>query len=76
LPKNLKEIVFEVDVAAQESRAFNPMTETADILLFDPLEDRYQQSRVLDLFKRLPARMRAASYAEISSISSRTNSGS
>jgi HD superfamily phosphohydrolase len=57
LPKNLRDIVFEVDVAAQESRAFNPMTETADILLFDPLEDRYQQSRVLDLFKRLPVRM-------------------
>ena len=57
LPKNLRDIVFEVDVAAQESRAFNPMTETADILLYDPLEDRYQQSRVLDLFKRLPVRM-------------------
>jgi HD superfamily phosphohydrolase len=57
LPKNVRDIVFEVDVAAQESRAFNPMTETADILLYDPLEDRYQQSRVLDLFKRLPVRM-------------------
>jgi len=57
LPKKLRDIVFEVDVAAQESRAFNPMTETADILLYEPLEDRYQQSRVLDLFKRLPVRM-------------------
>jgi uncharacterized protein len=57
LPKDLRDIVFEVDVAAQESRAFNPMTETADILFYDPLEDRYQQSRVLDLFKRLPVRM-------------------
>ena len=57
LPDRLRDIEFEVDVAAQESRAFNPMTETADILLFDPLEDRYQQSRVLDLFKRLPVRM-------------------
>ncbi len=57
LPKRLRDIVFEVDVAAQESRAFNPMTETADILLYEPLEDRYQQSRVLDLFKRLPVRM-------------------
>ena len=44
-------------MAAQESRAFNPMTETADILFYEPLEDRYQQSRVLDLFKRLPVRM-------------------
>jgi HD superfamily phosphohydrolase len=57
LPARLREIVFEVDVAAQESRAFNPMTETADILIYEPLEDRYQQSRVLDLFKRLPVRM-------------------
>jgi hypothetical protein len=57
LPRKLHDIVFEVDVAAQESRAYNPMTETADILLYDPLEDRYQQSRVLDLFKRLPVRM-------------------
>ncbi len=57
LPQALREIEFEVDVAAQESRAFNPMTETADILFYDPLEDRYRQSRVLDLFKRLPVRM-------------------
>jgi HD superfamily phosphohydrolase len=57
LPSDLRNIVFEVDVAAQESRAFNPMTETADILFYDPLEDSYRQSRVLDLFKRLPVRM-------------------
>jgi uncharacterized protein len=57
LPKGLRGIEFEVDVAAQESRAFNPMTETADILIYEPLEDRYQQSRVLELFKRLPVRM-------------------
>src|SRR4029077_16721028 len=57
VPAKLSRIEFEVDVAAQESRAFNPITETADILLYDPLEDRYQQSRVLDLFRRLPVRM-------------------
>jgi len=57
LPTNLRDIAFEVDVAAQESRAFNPMTETADILFYEPLEDTYRQSRVLDLFKRLPVRM-------------------
>ena len=57
LPSGLRGIAFEVDVAAQESRAFNPMTETADILFYEPLEDRYRQSRVLDLFKRLPVRM-------------------
>jgi HD superfamily phosphohydrolase len=57
LRPQLRDIVFEVDVAAQESRAFNPMTETADILFYEPLEDRYRQSRVLDLFRRLPVRM-------------------
>ena len=57
LPEHLRGIEFEVDVAAQESRAFNPMTETADILIYEPLEDRYQQSRVLELFRRLPVRM-------------------
>jgi HD superfamily phosphohydrolase len=57
LPERLRAIEFEVDVAAQESRAFNPMTETADILIYDPLEDRYQQSRILEIFRRLPVRM-------------------
>ncbi|HKT83703.1 MAG TPA: HD domain-containing protein, partial [Solirubrobacterales bacterium] len=57
LPAELRGIVFEVDVAAQESRAFNPMNETADILFYEPLENRYRQSRVLDLFRRLPVRM-------------------
>ena len=57
LPKHLRDIDFEVDVAAQESRAFNPMTETAGILFFDPLAGKYQQSRVLDLFNRLPVQM-------------------
>ena len=57
MPKSLRAVEFEVDVAAQESRAFNPMTETADILIYDPLENRYQQSRVLELFRRLPVRM-------------------
>src|SRR6266851_4081538 len=57
LPARTRSIEFEVDVAAQESRAFNPLNETSDILLYDPLEDRYQQSQVLDLFRRLPVRM-------------------
>ena len=57
LPRPVRQVEFEVDVAAQESRAFNPMTETADILFYEPLEDRYRQSRVLDLFRRLPVRM-------------------
>jgi hypothetical protein len=57
LPARIRAIEFEVDVAAQESRAFNPLNETSEILVYDPLEDRYQQSQVLDLFRRLPVRM-------------------
>jgi uncharacterized protein len=57
LSPELRHIAFEVDVASQESRAFNPMTETADIVIYEPLEDRFRQSQVLDLFKRLPVRM-------------------
>jgi uncharacterized protein len=57
LPERLRAIEFEVDVAAQESRAFNPMAETADILFYEPLEGTFQQARVLDLFKRLPVQM-------------------
>ena len=57
LPEPLRGIDFEVDVAAQESRVFNPMTETAGILFYEPLEGTFQQSRVLDLFKRLPVQM-------------------
>jgi uncharacterized protein len=57
LRPELRDLEFEVDVAAQESRAFNPMMEDQDILFYDPLEDSYQHSRVLDLFRRLPVRM-------------------
>ena len=53
----LRGLEFEVDVAAQESRAFNPMMEQQDLLFYEPLEHSYQHSRVLDLFRRLPVRM-------------------
>jgi HD superfamily phosphohydrolase len=57
LRPELRSLEFEVDVAAQESRAFNPMMESQDILFYDPLENSFQHSRVLDLFRRLPVRM-------------------
>ena len=57
LPGDLRGIEFEVDVASQESRAFNPIMEEQDILFYDPLEKSFQHSRVLDLFRRLPVRM-------------------
>ena len=57
LRPELRDVEFEVDVAAQESRAFNPIMEDQDILFYDPLERSYQHSRVLDLFRRLPVRM-------------------
>ena len=57
LPERLRDLEFEVDVAAQESRAVNPASESGDILFYDPLRDEYERSRVLDLFRRLPVRM-------------------
>jgi uncharacterized protein len=57
LPGECRDIEFEVDVAAQESRAFNPLAETGDILFYEPLDESYRHSRVLDLFRRLPVRM-------------------
>jgi HD superfamily phosphohydrolase len=57
LRPELRQLEFEVDVAAQESRAFNPMLERQEILFYEPLENRYQHSQVLDLFRRLPVRM-------------------
>ncbi len=57
LPAALAGLEFEVDVAAQESRAVNPLSETQDIQFYDPLDGRYRHSAVLDLFRRLPVRM-------------------
>ena len=57
LPAGRRGLRFEVDVAAQESRAVNPAAESGEILFYEPLRDRYERSGVLDLFQRLPARM-------------------
>ncbi len=57
LPKELSDIIFEVDVAAKDSRATNPMQESSEITFYDPLLERYSQSNVLDLFRRLPTRI-------------------
>jgi HD superfamily phosphohydrolase len=57
LPAHLRETEFEVDVAVQQSGARNPLAETDDILLYDPLQDAFRRSSVLDLFRRLPVRM-------------------
>jgi HD superfamily phosphohydrolase len=57
LPSHLRSLTFEVDVAARDSRAYNPLQGAQDILLYDPLERDFQRSSVLDLFRRLPVRM-------------------
>ena len=57
LPAALRDTEFEVDVASQGTKAFNPLTEETDVVLFDPLDGRYQRSRVIDLFRRLPVRI-------------------
>ena len=48
---------FEVDIASQGTKAFNPLTEETDVVLYDPLDGRYQRSKVIDLFRRLPVRI-------------------
>jgi HD superfamily phosphohydrolase len=57
LPPEFSDLEFEVDIASQESQSVNPLAERGDILLYDPLEENFQHSRVLDLFQRLPERM-------------------
>jgi uncharacterized protein len=57
LPAAIRDMEFEVDIASQGTKAFNPLTEETDVVLFDPLDGRYQRSKVIDLFRRLPVRI-------------------
>src|SRR5581483_4001592 len=57
LPAGLRGVEFEVDIATQGTKAFNPLTEETDVVLYDPLDGRYQRSKVIDLFRRLPLRI-------------------
>jgi len=57
LPARLRKTDFEVDIASQGTKAFNPLTEETDVVLYDPLDGRYQRSKVIDLFRRLPVRI-------------------
>ena len=57
LPPGLRGAEFEVDIASQGTKAFNPLTEETDVVLYDPLNDRYERSKVIDLFRRLPVRI-------------------
>ncbi len=57
LPTALRQLEFEVDVAAQASRAFSPIPEGQGIIFYDALQGTFEESRVLDLFRRLPVRM-------------------
>lgn len=57
LPRGLRDTEFEVDVAIQGTKAINPLTEEVDVVIYDPLADRYERSKVIDLFRRLPMRI-------------------
>ena len=57
LPESARGIEFEVDIATQGTKAINPLTESVDVVLYDPLEDRYERNRVVDLYRRLPVRI-------------------
>jgi HD superfamily phosphohydrolase len=57
LPVALRDTEFEVDIASQGTKAFNPLTEETDVVLYDPLTGEYERNRVVDLFRRLPVRI-------------------
>ncbi|GAC1656294.1 MAG: hypothetical protein NVS9B1_11320 [Candidatus Dormibacteraceae bacterium] len=57
LPPAAREAEFEVDIATQGTKAFNPLTEETDVVLYDPLDGSYERNRVIDLFRRLPIRI-------------------
>jgi HD superfamily phosphohydrolase len=57
LPEGLRATDFEVDIASQGTKAFNPLTEETDVVLYDPLDGSYERNRVVDLFRRLPVRI-------------------
>ena len=57
LPESARGVEFEVDIATQGTKAINPLTESVDVVLYDPLEDRYERNRVVDLYRRLPVRI-------------------
>jgi HD superfamily phosphohydrolase len=57
LPAKLRDTEFEVDIASQGTKAFNPLTEETDVVLYDPLTGHYERNRVIDLFRRLPVRI-------------------
>jgi len=57
LPGPLRDAEFEVDIASQGTKAFNPLTEETDVVLYDPLTNKYERNRVIDLFRRLPIRI-------------------
>ena len=57
LPAHLRDSEFEIDIASQGTKAFNPLTEETDVVLYDPLTGDYERNRVIDLFRRLPVRI-------------------
>lgn len=54
LPRDLRSIRVEVDMADTDPRPFNPVTERAGVRIFNPITDAVEESVAIDLLRRLP----------------------
>jgi HD superfamily phosphohydrolase len=58
LPEAFREIPFRVDMAKQDPRPLNPLTEEAKkILIYDPAIGMASPQPIMDLFRYIPARV-------------------
>ena len=58
LPEPLRGIEFKVDMARQDPRPLNPLTEeTKKVLIYDPATGKASHSAVADLFRYIPAQV-------------------
>jgi len=58
LPKKLRRISFRVDLAAQDPRPLNPMTEREKrINIYNPVTEKTSPEPLLDIYRFIPARV-------------------
>lgn len=58
LPEPLKALAFRVDMARQDPRPLNPLTEeTKRVLIYDPATEEASSQPVMDLFRYIPAQV-------------------
>ena len=58
LPKKLKNLSFKVDLATQDPRPLNPITEREKrINIFNPVTEKTSPEPLLDIYRFIPARV-------------------